>query len=327
VKFAVKADLVGFALHAIDGTKLAAASSMETAQHRKVLEERLKKLDSIVNASIAATEAAEKLEQGSYALPESLRDAKERKAKVAELLAELDEAETNHRHRKDPNARVMRSRQGRILGFNAQAVVDETSDLILAADVSGDETDYAQLVPMLQQVSDNTGANAEQSIADAGYWSGAQLAEAEKRHLPVLVSEQSESSAKGEFSKSNFTYDAERNAYICPRNEVLQHEGTWSPTTGREYRTFLYRCRNTECPVRSDCTQATGRGMLPRLSSLSTHHKFVGAVRGRVDSAGSVLGLISRHFWRPGLKSRGSGSWASLRGQVLPPREDSAWVD
>ena len=255
VKFAVKADLVGFALHAIDGTKLAAASSMETAQHRKVLEERLKKLDSIVNASIAATEAAEKLEQGSYALPESLRDAKERKAKVAELLAELDEAETNHRHRKDPNARVMRSRQGRILGFNAQAVVDETSDLILAADVSGDETDYAQLVPMLQQVSDNTGANAEQSIADAGYWSGAQLAEAEKRHLPVLVSEQSESSAKGEFSKSNFTYDAERNAYICPRNEVLQHEGTWSPTTGREYRTFLYRCRNTECPVRSDCTQ------------------------------------------------------------------------
>ena len=50
VKFAVKADLVGFALHAIDGTKLAAASSMETAQHRKVLEERLKKLDSIAYA-------------------------------------------------------------------------------------------------------------------------------------------------------------------------------------------------------------------------------------------------------------------------------------
>jgi uncharacterized membrane protein YiaA len=64
-----------------------------------------------------------------------------------------------------------------------------------------------------------------------------------------------------------------------------------------------------------------------RRRRLSTHHKFVGAVRGRVDSAGSVLGLISRHFWRPGLKSRGSGSWASLRGQVLPPREDSAWVD
>ena len=143
VKFAVKAELVGFALHAIDGTKLAAASSMETAQHRKVLEERLKKLDSIVNESIAATEAAEQLEQGSYALPESLRDAKERKAKVVELLAELDAAETNHRHHQDPNARVMKSRQGRILGFNAQAVADEASDLILAADVSGDETDYA----------------------------------------------------------------------------------------------------------------------------------------------------------------------------------------
>jgi len=255
VKFAVKAELVGFALHALDGTKVASASSMDTAQHRKVLEERLKKLDSIVNESIAATEAAEKLEQGSYALPESMRDAEARKAKVASLLAELDEAGTNHRHRKDPSARVMRSRRGRILGFNAQAVADETSDLILAADVCGDETDHAQLVPMLDQVRDNAGANAEQSVADAGYWSGAQIAEAEKRHLPVLVSEQPESSAKGEFSKSNFTYDAERNVYICPRGETLKHEGTWSPTTGREYATMLYRCRNTECPVRSDCTK------------------------------------------------------------------------
>lgn len=255
VRFAVKADLVGFALHAIDGTKIACASSMETAEHRKVLEERLKELDSIVNASMAATEAAEKSEQGSYALPESMRDAKERKAKVVELLAELDEAETNHRHPNDPSARVMRSRQGRILGFNAQAVADAASDLILAADVCGDETDHAQLVPMLQQVSDNTGANAEQSVADAGYWGGVQIAEAEKRRLPVLVTEQAETSDKGEFSKSNFTYDAESNAYVCPRGEVLKHEGTWSPTTRTAYRVFLYRCRNTECPVRTDCTK------------------------------------------------------------------------
>lgn len=255
VKFAVKAELVGFALHALDGTKVASASSMDTAQHRKVLEERLKKLDSIVEESIAATEAAEQSEQGSYALPESLRDAKRRQAKVKELLAELDEAKTDHRHRKDPNARVVKSRKGRILGFNAQAVADEASELILAADVSGDENDLKQLVPMLEQVVENAGANAELSVADAGYWSGAELDKAAKRHLPVLVNEQAESSAKGEWSKSNFSYDAERDVYVCPRGESLKREGTWSATTGRNYSTALYRCRNTECPVRSDCSK------------------------------------------------------------------------
>lgn len=254
VKVAVKAELVGFALHALDGTKVASASSMSTAQHRATLEKKLKELDAIVNESIAATEAAEKSEQGSYALPASMCDAQERRAKVAELLAELDEAETNHRHRQDPNARVMKSRQGRILGFNAQAVADEKSDLIVAADVSGDETDHARLVPMLEHVRENTGASADHSVADTGYWGGAAIAKAEKLQLPVLVNEQAESSTKGEFSKSNFTYDAERNAYVCPRGEVLALEGTWSATTGKDYSTSLYRCRNTECPVRTDCT-------------------------------------------------------------------------
>jgi transposase len=254
VKLAVKAELVGFALHALDGTKIGSASSMDTAQHRKVLQERLKKLDRIVDESIAATTEAERSEQGSYALPEGLRDAQARKKKVTELLAELDEAETSHRHRQDPQARVMKTRKGMILGFNAQAVVDATSDLVLAAEVSGDETDHALLVPMLDQVRENAGKNAEQSVADAGYWGGGQIAEAERRHLPVIVNEQAEPSAKGELSKSNFVYDAQRNGYVCPRGEFLALEAVAKPTTGRPYARSIYRCRNATCPVRSSCT-------------------------------------------------------------------------
>ena len=45
-----------------------------------------------------------------------------------------------------------------------------------AADVTTEETDADQLVPMLQQTLDDHGRVAEETVADAGYTSGAQLA-------------------------------------------------------------------------------------------------------------------------------------------------------
>lgn len=263
VQVAVRAELVGFALHAIDGTKVGAASSMETALHRKTLKEKLAKLDRIIDESIAATEAAERTEQATYSMPEALRDAKERKKQVQALLAELDASDTNHLHPKEPDARAMRSRQGNKLAYNAQAVVDESSDLIVGAGVSNDETDHGQLVSTLELVAEIAGANAAESVADAGYWSGSELAEAERRHLPVIVAEQAESSA-GAYSKSKFEYDAERNAYVCPRGEVLEHEATNRPTTGKPYKVYVYRCRNESCPVRSDCTKSKDGRMIKR---------------------------------------------------------------
>jgi transposase len=59
VRTATEMGLVGFALHALDGTKLPAASSTEMAAHRKQLEEKLKELDAWIDAGVAAVEANE----------------------------------------------------------------------------------------------------------------------------------------------------------------------------------------------------------------------------------------------------------------------------
>src|SRR4029077_15559348 len=72
VKAAAKAGLVGFALHALDGTKLSAACSTETAQHRKALEEELKKLDALVDASMAEVEKNEEESPPAWAMPEAM---------------------------------------------------------------------------------------------------------------------------------------------------------------------------------------------------------------------------------------------------------------
>jgi len=117
VQIAAKANLVGFALHALDGTKIKAASSIDTALHRKTLEEHLKKLDGIVDASIAATEAAEQEEDASFAMPAEMRDPKKRREEIQKALKALDQEETKHLHPAEPAARVMKTRRGRDLAL------------------------------------------------------------------------------------------------------------------------------------------------------------------------------------------------------------------
>lgn len=74
----------------------------------------------------------------------------------------------------DPESRIMPdgANKGSFLqGYNAQAAVDATAQIIVAAEVTQQTTDNHQLVPMLGQVKENLGRKPEAASADAGYWS------------------------------------------------------------------------------------------------------------------------------------------------------------
>ena len=107
---------------------------------------------------------------------------------------------------------------------------------------------------MIEETLATTGRVAEQTVCDAGYFAGEQISEAQRRHLPVLVNLQAPSS-KGEFAKDKFTYDRERDGYVCPRGEFLPLATRAKPTTGKPYEVSIYRCSNRACPVRDKCTK------------------------------------------------------------------------
>jgi hypothetical protein len=64
---------------------------------------------------------------------------------------------------------------GFVQGFNAQAAVDGHQQIIVAAEVTSQQGDRAQRVPMLQPVEQNTGAQPEKVSAHTGYYSPAQV--------------------------------------------------------------------------------------------------------------------------------------------------------
>jgi hypothetical protein len=80
----------------------------------------------------------------------------------------------------DPDSRIMPdgANQGSFLqGYNAQAAVDATAQVIVAAEVAQETNDNRQLLPMLAQVKQNMGRKPEAASADAGYWSEANATE------------------------------------------------------------------------------------------------------------------------------------------------------
>jgi hypothetical protein len=189
-----------------------------------------------------------------------MRDEAEALKKELEAKrAQLDAADVNHLHPKEPEARMMKGRNMSGLGYNAQIVVDHDSDLILTCDVTAAQNDLGELTPMLEQVRAQYGRVADQSLGDGGYDNGEQLARAEALQIPVLVRQREEADTKGEYSKGHFRYDAAANVYICPQGETLLQIGT-NKSRATAPPDAIYLCDKTTCPVRAQCsTDPKGR--------------------------------------------------------------------
>lgn len=260
VKVAMKSGLVGLALHAVDGTKIRSAASGSKGVHRKNLEELLRRLEESEDEMFREVEKNEAAESGESRLPEELQDPVVLDRRIREALSEMDEAETDHLNPNDPEARMMKADRRSEFSYNAQAVVDSESGLIVAEEVVNDETDNHVLNDMLDEVEENVGEAADETVADAGYYSGEELKHAEDKERAVLVNMKSMSGGDGdgEFHASKFTYDPKRNCVICPLGEKLDFKGTSESRRGDPIK--IFRCVKTNCPSRESCTRRkTGR--------------------------------------------------------------------
>ena len=109
-----------------------------------------------------------------------------RKPKVVEPLP-TEEAKANTT---DPDSRIMKTRQGYVQGYNAQAVVSE-EQIIVAGGVTQEANDVQQLEPMLQTMAHTLEAagiedRPKAGLADAGYWSEANIRACSWPEMPEL---------------------------------------------------------------------------------------------------------------------------------------------
>ena len=87
----------------------------------------------------------------------------------------------------DPESRIMKTKDGFIQGYNAQAAVDATAQVIVAHGLDAKQSDQHQLTPITDAIEANLGRKPTQLSADAGYCSDANLAALEERKVDAYV--------------------------------------------------------------------------------------------------------------------------------------------
>jgi transposase len=87
----------------------------------------------------------------------------------------------------DPESRILKTKDGYIQGYNAQAAVDAEAQIIVAHGLTHSMSDQEQLVPLMDGIQDNLGRQPKEASADAGYCSEANLAALAEREVSAYL--------------------------------------------------------------------------------------------------------------------------------------------
>lgn len=225
LKLCSRAGLVRLGHVALDGTKLKANASKHKAMSYKRMRETEARLRVEVASWFQRAEAEDTSEDAEYGdrrgdeMPDWVANKMERLAKIEEAKAALeDEAreeaaarkrgedddgppapktpkhhidgtpgEDSQRNFTDPESRILKTREGYLQGYNAQAAVDAERQIIVATEVFAAQNDVEFLDEMLAQIRENTGRQTRQLSADYGYLSDANLVACARRHVDPYI--------------------------------------------------------------------------------------------------------------------------------------------
>ena len=238
VRLARTMGLAGLGKVSVDGTKVRANASKRKAMSYGRMSKEERWLRAEIAGLLGEAEAIDAAEDAHYGedvrgdeLPEELKRREDRLAAIREAKARLEaeqRAKDDARGRKpgqernpkgghpykraygepdekaqsnftDPESRIMKtSAEGFQQSYNAQIAVEGENQLVVAAAVTDNASDQAQLVPMVDRVAQTCGEPPEQVLADAGYCNESNLQALKERDIDGYVPLAREGKAAGD---------------------------------------------------------------------------------------------------------------------------------
>jgi transposase len=258
-------DLYGRELVGIDGSKFRAVNSRDRNFTAAKLSRRLRWIEEKIEQYLAALQAADEAEGNDGEVSAAELQAKiatlqERQLVYEGLKEQLAESGEKQISLTDPNARLMKGRQGHHVSYNVQIAVDSKHKLIADFAVKNEGNDLHCLAEMAQGAQQELGAAQLKVCADRGYYNTAEIKACEDAGIEVHMERPQPGQREDIFPLAQFSYDDSKDVYTCPAGKRLS------------YRTFdkqkQVRCYWTEachgCPLKSQCTTSKGPRKIKR---------------------------------------------------------------
>jgi len=123
----------------------------------------------------------------------------------------------------DPDARLMKSRDGKIPGYNTEVAVDTKNKMIALAEVTNKQVDQAQLKPSVDCLKEQLAIKPKHLIADKGFYNVVQIQEIEKdgQTTCYVPPEKSSTKESDKLFNINFTFDPQKEEYTCSQGKSL----------------------------------------------------------------------------------------------------------
>ena len=196
----------------LDGTKMKANASKHKAMSYGRMKEKQQQLKEEVKQMLAQADAADAAEDELHGrdrrgdeLPAELQRRESRLAKIKQAKkvleqrardkasaegkseAEIKQAKPEDKDQynfTDPESRIMPGADGIVQGFNAQAAVEPTLQLIVGQKVTQASNDKQQLTPMVETIEQQARQRPQAILADNGYCSDKNLEYLESADRP-----------------------------------------------------------------------------------------------------------------------------------------------
>jgi transposase len=262
--------LYGQEVIAIDGSKFKAQNNSERNFTQKKLAEVIKREQKRVEKYLQELDEADAQEAAKGEAPpalsgaelqEKLKRLKEKLTGHEKLLQQMKEKGISQISLTDAEARLMKSSKGTAVSYNVQTVVDSKHKLIAAYEVTNEGNDLKQLANMAGQAKEALGVKQLTVLSDGGYFDGERIKECETAGLIAYLPlpESGAAKSRGLFPAAKFSYDPQRDVYVCPQGEELTFRYKEKGSNKKEYR--IYRTDAcAECAVRAQCTKAKKLG-------------------------------------------------------------------
>lgn len=251
---------------AFDGSKMKAYASRNMLSEKSIE----KKLDDIDKSLLEYLEKVEKQDTLDQEMEETKKEIEVLKERVEKLEKERDKwegykklLEDSGKQRISPHdtdAILVKGRDGKFAGYNAQLGVDTKHHFIVTADVTMDTNDTQQLLSCMEAVTEQLGTPPKEILADKGYSNTTQIVEVEANgqtqcYIPLPKTSREKEQEKG----ITFNYNEESDTYTCIEGKELILHTKEHLQAGAYYD--IYKCHDCKgCSVREKCTTSkTGR--------------------------------------------------------------------